>query len=284
MNKEQRKILAVETVDSIFTDIDGAMKRASALLGFEMSFEETLKMFENKSMKNNIAAKSDHGFVAGNTDQTYTGERRDLHKLFRIDDWTKLIRNIGKGVFSVRPDDYFYMPVHIKAATVDGVEYESVDIDSAKVVVAHVFEDKVVFNFEDVLFNGAINDKNTNEGGFQKTALCKYFNDNFIKAFDGVGDCLIENNDGKKISLPTQFEVFGAETGNCNWTAVAVQLDFFKNAKNRIRCKDNHTEWWWLSTPYASTATTLCYVGSSGAASSGNASTARGAAPCFCLC
>jgi hypothetical protein len=286
MDRERRRILAVETVNSIFNDIDEAMKRASALFGFEMSFEETLKMFLDKKAKSIVSTmkaitiKSNYEPVTG---ETYTGERRNLHKLFLVNDWIELIRHIGNRDFLVRPDDYFYMPVHISAITVDGVEYDSVDIDRAKVVVTHVFKDKVVFNFDDVLLYGAMNSKNTNEGGFEKTALCGYLNGHFIKVFSGVDDCLAKNNYDNKISLPTSFEVFGNGPEECNWTSAAIRLDFFKNIKNRIRCKDNNTEWSWLSSPYATNTTSFCIVHGSGSAGNVTAGNTCGVAPCFCI-
>jgi hypothetical protein len=226
------------------------------------------------------------------TAPSYTGDRRNLHKLFCVNDWKELIQHIGNGVFGVSPDDYFYMPIHVSEAKVGGVEYESVDIDCAKVVVTHVFNSKVVFNFDDVLLYGAMSSENTNKGGFAKTALCKYLNEHFIKVFAGAEDYLDKNNDGNKISLPTRFEVFGEGPKECNWesglypireTLDFTQLDFFKSIKNRIRCKGNDTTWSWLSSPHASNTASFCYVDSSGSADGNYASYTIGVSPCFCL-
>jgi hypothetical protein len=249
------------------------------LVGFVL---DTFGQFGIKALRNEFEkSRVDVSCTTG----SYTGERRDMVKLYGCVDWKDLIRRISTGSagLDIKPCDYFYMPVCAPAAKACSVEYRDIDIGLTKVVVTHVFDDKVIFNFEDVLFYGAMSDENTNKGGFAKTALCKYLNENFINVFTGVDDCLIKNKDGNKISLPTEFEVFGARTKSCNWTEAAQQLDFFKDVKNRIRPKDNDTEWWWLSSPYASSTANFCGVSGSGSAYYSCASSTCGVAPCFCI-
>jgi hypothetical protein len=178
------------------------------------------------------------------------------------------------------------MPVNVPEVEIDGVEYEGIHIEESKVVVAHVFPDKVVFNFEDALFSGAMNLKNKNEGGFIKTALCEYLNMWFIKVFFDVDDCLIKNNDGNKVSLPTEFEVFGeSEYGveNCNWTKDGLQFDLFKDVKCRIRCQHNQLTPWWEASPRYGSTTDFCIVNASGGVGSNNAVYLYGVVPVFAV-
>jgi hypothetical protein len=90
-----------------------------------------------------------------------------------------------------------------------------------------------------------------------------------------------------KLFLPTEYEMFGANTySNTNAEAAADQgrLSFYdSNAKRTKYNKDNASRIYWLASPYSGTSTSFCYVSASGSASIYYASHVRGIAPAFCV-
>ncbi|GHV93320.1 hypothetical protein AGMMS50268_38230 [Spirochaetia bacterium] len=221
--------------------------------------------------------------------EPYTGERRDLKALFHCDDWISSFRALQGNIRDIKPGDFIRFPVKVSDARFGDMKFEALDLVNTEAVVVQVSKDKVIFNFEEVLFYSAINSERTSEGGFSKSVLSAYLNEKFIDALSPVADILAPNKDGQKITLPTQYEVFGKEeydgSGNAvNWEDEPRQFEYFKNIKNRIRAKDNDTKWWWLSTPHAAFSTYFCYVGSYGIAHGGHASNgAGGVSPAFCI-
>jgi hypothetical protein len=219
----------------------------------------------------------------------YTGERRNLQRLLAGDNnWADTLYKVHsfyaqgmKGI--IKPGDYLEIPLHIEATTIDGVEFGEIDLDKTELTVVHV-DGGIVFNFEDVISFGAMNPKNTNAGGFKKSTMAKYLNGPFLQVFDEVKKYMLETEEGLKITLPTEFEVFGTnDDAGCNWPDEnGAQFSYFKKIKNRIKVQDNDTKWWWLST--ASGATTFCNVDYHGNATYHIASYAGGGvAPAFCI-
>ncbi len=211
-----------------------------------------------------------------------TESRRDLAALLGCADWELTIRALSaltKKDDAVKAGDYIRLPVKTKKAKHDGLEFAALDIEETELVVVDVTADKIIFNFDEVLFRSAINNKNTNDGGFHA-----YLNDEFLEDFDLVKDCLQKNKDGDYITLPTAYELFGANdysNKSANWEEPR-QLEYFKKVKNRIRTEDNDTKWWWTSSPYGSTY--FCYVSNYGLIYYDYASgTDGGVAPALCI-
>lgn len=222
----------------------------------------------------------------------YTGERRDLAKLFGcagMADTFKAVSGLIRrgGAHDIRPGDFMTIPVRLPAGRCGGLEFGPVDIKETELVVSHVFaEGRVAFQFEEVLFTSAVNPKNTNDGGFAASALAEYLNRNVENIFGAASEFLAESNDGLKITLPTQYEVFGEEEKNAgafvNWSESPARLDWFRKRKNRIRVKGNELRRWWLST--ASGPAAFCLVYSGGHAGNyGAGYYGGGAAPAICV-
>jgi len=298
MNGIEMHNLAVKTVDSIFDDFDKSLKRAGALF---KDGEEALNKLIFPEIKSVLGISIGGDITGGYGGNEYTGEVRDIGLLLNPEDqpWTKTIADISeiaeqgnaKKVF--KPGDYIIIPVSVPEDNiVDGVKFSAIEETGEKLVVTAVFDDKVIFNFENELSKAAMNNEATNKGGFCKTALARYLNGYFLKnVFGDVEDYLLPNKDGLKVSLPTAYEVFGeSEDGDwdntVNW-GEAVRHPYFEKCQNRIKvCVDDldDTNWWRLSTPYAANASTFCGVTSYGhAGTSGATKTSGGFAPVICV-
>jgi hypothetical protein len=180
------------------------------------------------------------------------------------------------------------VPVKAAAGSFGGLDFEALDIPDTELTVVHTTPDgKIIFNFEEILFYSAINAKSTNNGGFKESALCKYLNIQFLGALNPIRDVLTKNRDGNLVTLPTRLEVFGSdedddESGDSNWEEQPRQFEYFKKIKNRIRFKDNDTNWWWLSTAAGSTYFAFVYY-NGGAGYNYASATAGGVAPDICI-
>lgn len=267
MKNESRQTLSVEFDSSL-------------LEGFEVSVK-----------RHDCPAAGAHtGFAAEKSGETYTGERRDLARLLGKEDWVSAFFALhglatDGAAETVKAGDYIRVPVKVPASRVGGLEFKSLDIESAELVVAQSAPDRIIFNFEEVLFFSAVNAKNTNEGGLKNSALFEYLNTMFLDALHPVREILAENRDGCRVTLPTLYEVFGdgSEGKDVNWEETLRQLEYFKRVKNRIRVKDDDTIWWWLGTPAAS-STYFVFVNSFGNVNYTSASsTGGGVAPAICV-
>jgi hypothetical protein len=290
MNITERWNLAVKTADSIFDDFSKSMTRAVALFG---SKEEALKNLIIPGIESALNIKFSNGI--SQPTNNYTGESRDLLLLTRFGaTWKDTLieldsladHGVLKAVF--KPGDFLFIPISVPEIEIDGVEFPAIEDGNVKVVVTHVFEDKIIFNFENVLFHAPMNSERTNNGGLAKSTLGKYLNSHFLKhVFAGVEAHLAPNNDGLKVSLPTMREVFGDEKyDKVNWGDV-VRHPYFVKCTNRIKVNNDDpddTNWWWLADEYATNTTNFCHVGSGGGASIASAYiTAGGVAPAFCV-
>jgi hypothetical protein len=224
--------------------------------------------------------------------ESYTGERRDLVKLFGCRDWVDLMLSINASKLfapydpKIKIGDYVRIPIKTSRGKYDGLEFDSLNIPDAEAVVVDVIDRQVIFQFEEVLFHNAVNNDDTNKGGFEKSALSSYLNNTFLaEVFGQVLAVMVPNYAGKKITLPTRCEVFGEERGeenSVNWSEFPAQLGYFKKVKNRIRVREDDTKWWWLSS--AAHSTSFANVSLSGNAYYDNASGATGGvAPVFCI-
>jgi hypothetical protein len=223
-------------------------------------------------------------------EKRFPGETVSLERYFGENDWQDAIRrtkeDLTEGNFdALSIGDFILASFDVPAASHKGVDFDALHIQNAKVHIIEIKKDKIVFNFDEVIFRSGINAKDKNTGGFRESALAEYLNAEFLDALK-ISDLLSPNNDGNKISLPTAFEVFGNEDywePVCNFAKGAYQLDFFKGIKNRIKVQDNDTTWWWLSSPSASSAADFCGCDGGGDGGSSSASAVGGVAPVFCV-
>jgi len=296
MNSIEMHNLAVKTADSIFNDLDKSLRRAGALFG---NPEEALHNLIFPEIKNVLGISIGGNVSGGYGKDEYTGEVRDIGLLLNCKDqpWGKSVADIsaiaeqGNAKNTFKPGDYLIIPVSMDEYIVDGVEFSAIEEGGVRLVVTAVFDDMVIFNFEDELLKAAMNSEATNKGGFAGTAVAKYLNEYFLDVvFDEVKDYLLPNKDGLKISLPTAYEVFGGGERwdkSVNWGEV-IRHPYFEKCTNRIKvCIDdlNDTNWWWLSSPAAAHTSNFCLVTSNGSAyATSTASSTSGAiAPALCV-
>jgi hypothetical protein len=143
---------------------------------------------------------------------------------------------------------------------------------------------------------------NTNVGGFNKTLLYTWLqNDFFAMLPEDVQEMIVDTvqitSTGNqatttqqtkgKIFIPTEFEVFGKTTYATTTEQTngnTQQWEIFKETENRIRKlgnADGAATWWWECSPYASDATGFCYVNTGGSTYAYFASSSSGVLPCF---
>jgi hypothetical protein len=290
MNKEERRELAVAAADSIIADIQNALKRSVAIFGSE---QEALNKIIIPELKSSVSAIAwELGHTGPEKECLYTGERRDLQKLLGCDGWVETfhaIHNLIKrgGIRDIKAGDFVRLPVKVRGGSFGGMMFNDLDIEETELAAAHAFDNKIVFQFEEVLFQSAINAGPSNEGGFSKSALAVYLNERFIESLSPITGLMKVNKHGQKITLPTLFEVFGKIyeddlEQDSNWIEEPVQFEYFMKIKNRIRVMDNNTRWSWLSTALAATA--FCLVSSDGYFDNYSASnTDGGVSPAICV-
>ena len=217
------------------------------------------------------------------------GETWDIAGVMDTDDWREalkslqmMIRNGCYTLFNI--GDFLYVSFEVPAAEHQGVKFGKLKIENAKVQIVEILPDRVIFNFDEILFESAINAADTNDGGFMDSALSRYLNSEFNDAM-GIADLLITNHDGMNYSLLTATELFGKSEywdNKTNWNG-GEQIPYFENEKNRVKVLDNETSWHWTSSPRASSAAYFCYVNYSGSSYTSSASSAGGVAPAFCV-
>jgi len=284
---KETKELAAQLATEVLDGFSSYTKQVCALFGgvraFEMVFAPEIKGATGIVFNMGTETRT-------NIDPTYIGERRNLSRLLGGDSYLDTLNIVecysstGKSR-EIRPGDYIEMPVKVPEVEIDGVKYEAIDIEKTELTVVHVNDKHVFFNFEDVLLYGAMNQKNTNNGGFSETTLKEYLNGPFFEnVFRGMERLFQKTGDGFYISVPTKHEVFGAgNDDDFNWPELCtVQFDYFRKYKNRIKTRDDDTKWWWLAT--AADATYFCYASYIGGASYSYASSNDGGvAPLLCI-
>jgi hypothetical protein len=223
----------------------------------------------------------------------YPGEIANLEKYLDVKDWRaalsfvrSVLRN-GDPVAAFNPGDFVLVSFDVPAASHRGVEFEALQIRDARIQIVDVQEDRIIFNFDEIIFSSRLNAENKNTGGFKESALAEYLNAQFLDSLN-IADVLAPNNDGQLITIPTATEVFGDEeywSPSANYSDEPCQLDFFKSIKNRIKVLDNDTSWWWLSSPSPSalSAAHFCRCGNLGVGTHYSASAVGGVAPVFCV-
>jgi len=229
-------------------------------------------------------------------EQLYTGERRNLCRLVNLphDKWETVLNILAtcyagkhKAAIYIKPGDYIDIPVAVEQANIERCNFPSIRAESARMVVTHVFSDKIILNFEDVISYAPMNFRDTNEGGFPATALAEYLNTKFLDSvFAKIKQFLVPNIDGLLVSVPTRYEVFGDGPVRTNW-GDTVRHEYFKKCTNRIKVgiddKDD-TKYWWNYDPYSTNAAYFCYVSGGGTVSGSIASlTGGGVSPVICV-
>ena len=148
--------------------------------------------------------------------------------------------------------------------------------------------------------HGYMNSSNTNNGGWTSSARRTWCNNVYYAALPSGFKAMVKeathqttagnqsatmNTDTDKCFLPSEWEVFGATT--YAKAQEGTQYEYYKTASNRYKLpKWNSSivsDYWWERSPYGSSATAFCRVGTNGGAGYASASAARGLAPACCL-
>ena len=149
---------------------------------------------------------------------------------------------------------------------------------------AHKITDKgVLFIFDDYVVSKAMNEANTNEGGFEESDLKKWIDSVLLETFpselkDRIAD----------LSIPTVGELFGHDD---EWDNEHFELDddeqlpLMKERRNRVAYLQNECEWGWLrnATKKEVSSAYFADVDASGNTAYAGATCSRGVRPEFWL-
>lgn len=159
---------------------------------------------------------------------------------------------------------------------IDGVSFDKLTVHCARLVTVSKTKSREILMFDHVIFSSII-DKNAENKTFSDTALGKYL--------DGIFKNAITEQLGipvKKISLITEYEMFGTGNKESNFDETPKRFNFFKQGINRIRFDSNedYSRWYWLGSKIKGFTTYFCYCGCSGGGFAGDCDAAdSGAVP-----
>lgn len=160
----------------------------------------------------------------------------------------------------------------------------------------------VTFGFRDLFGtddNGSrvMNTEPTNKGGWEKSEMRAYLNEDFFHLLPDdltaeiVSVVKYTATGGKekvepvidKIFLPSEVEVLG--TPICSKEGEGEQYALFKNWKNRLKGYTNecNSRWWWLRSSNFEGSYGFCLMNSSGNCYYGNANYIYGVSPCLAI-
>ena len=140
----------------------------------------------------------------------------------------------------------------------------------------------ILFLFDEVITRHPMNETNTNEGGFDKSDMCRWLRETVLPAFpEKLRTRICE------ITLPTYGEIFGHDDFYENFEPDNdEQFELIKRRGNRV-CdfEDDWWCWWWLrnATKRSVSSANFACVNSSGDAHYGHASDSGGVRPEFWL-
>lgn len=196
-------------------------------------------------------------------------------------DWKNLAEKIKKGV----------LPIEVGAV----VTCELTDGIQAEFVVTDVTDQYVRFETRNFI-GGEVewNEQDTNKGGYPDSDIRGYIDSTIwdllpedLQAVISDVDREWKDKDGNcgtyatKLFLPAASEVFDED--NCYGDkGLYKQLDYYKDARNRIRVdEDGDTRCYWLASVRSGYSTDACYVNGYGAASLWYASDSLRVPVCF---
>lgn len=157
----------------------------------------------------------------------------------------------------------------VPKAEIDGVEFDTLHVTGARLVIVDQNENRKIAMFDHVLFDSVIS-ANTDDAEsaetFADTALGTYLNGPFLKA-------ILEQTEikPKKVSLVTEFEMFGTGCKESNFDENPKRFDFFKQGINRIRFNsdEDYSRWYWLGGKIEGSTTSFCLCNGVGGANNG---------------
>lgn len=140
-----------------------------------------------------------------------------------------------------------------------------------------------IFMFDDCIARQPMNDRDTNNGGFENSALNRWIHSKVLEAFpENIKTHIVE------ISIPTIGMIFGHDDAWCNDHFVADEDEQFllmKRRQNRIACYDDDTCWWRLRNAAREEVSAAYFAGVNGYGDTyfSGASNSYGVRPVFTL-
>lgn len=139
----------------------------------------------------------------------------------------------------------------------------------------------ILFLFDEVIARHLMNETNTNEGGFDKSDMCRWLRETVLPAFPEKLRTRI-----REITLPTYGEIFGHDDFYENFEPDDdEQFELMKRRGNRVCDFEDDWCWWWLrnATKRSVSSARFAYVGGGGSAAYGGAASSGGVRPEFWL-
>lgn len=161
----------------------------------------------------------------------------------------------------------------------DQIEIPLRDLGTFTATVHDVTDNGILFIFDDCVTRHYMNSDGTAKGGYEKSELCKWINEELLEQFPTNLKSRIHD-----LTIPTYGQIFGHD----DWYNQAItadddkQLSLMKIRKNRICTYENDTCWYWLKNTTKS-GDCFAYVDFSGRAGYYDASTIRSVRPAFLL-
>ena len=153
-------------------------------------------------------------------------------------------------------------------------------------------DNAALFIFDHCVTERPMNKNGSNKGGFYESDLCRWMNEELIKAFPEKyrANMAAFDMDGKiMLRLPTRSEMFGRDDCSKYYEYESdgngEQLELMKDRKNRIcMSPDDEYCWYWLMNARSVVSSTaFAYVSTSGLAYYHAASASLGVRPAFVI-
>lgn len=125
----------------------------------------------------------------------------------------------------------------------DQIEIPLRNLGAFTATVHDVNDNGILFIFDDCVTRRCMNSDNTTVGGYEKSELCKWINEELLEQFPTNLKSRIHN-----LTIPTYGQIFGHDVWyNRTITSDSdEQLSLMKIWKNRISTYENSTCWYWL--------------------------------------
>ena len=130
----------------------------------------------------------------------------------------------------------------------------------------------------------AMNMRNTNRGGYEKSDLRKTLqSDDILQLFEDIRGHMIPFENGDLLRLPFAGEMFGDNLPDWVKPDGHEQWPLMVDSHNRAASRRGSCEWGWLQNKVKDSSTGFCNVGSGGSAYYWSASRVIGVRPAFLI-
>lgn len=202
--------------------------------------------------------------------------------------WSEISEEIGKGygneILSVGDTISFYLKNNKQA--------------SVSVAAINPYENNsVAFVFDDLFPNRAMNERETNRGGWAKSDMADALENEILPLLpDELTEVIkprtiIQVLDGakyerrSKLWIPSRTEMVGKSEAYKDCDFGDIHFPLFSTGKSRVKAmEDGTTDWYWLRSPIVGSIYTFWIVGGYGYSNNlGYANNSYGVCPCFII-